>query len=365
MGFVDEGGCPTFQYNWLYPAAGLGTNTLISGAAHKLAFVGQVRHATKKTGSIAIRKVHFRCGAVTNATATTRVSLQNVSATAGPPYQPDGTQDQYYDFAAGALSANGMNTTGNLTADRTVDLTADSIGDANSRWVAVVFEFASGFGSDSVIVSSFTDTSSNVGLAGTPVLDTSGSYAVVALRKGNVILECDDGSFAFLYPCSPFSAVGSASMSSSAAIRRGGLKFKVPTARKIEGVSFSFSTANGADGSFVLYDTDGTTELASVGYDNDAVYTASNIYFTEVMFPPVILKANAFYRIAYVPSTTTAQTLAYFDVANAAYLDGLLLGQNAHWTQHNGSSWSDTTTRVPIFGIAFSAYQDSARIVGG
>lgn len=365
MGFINEGGSPVLQYNWVYTAPTLSTNTLISGAAHKLAFMGQVRHATKKTGTIAIRKIHFRCGAITNATATTRVSLQDISLTAGPPTQPDGTQDQYYDFTAGSLSANAMNVTGNLSADRTVDLSANSIGDTNSRWLAVVFEFASGFGSDSIVIHGVVNTAVTLSLGGTTVLDTTGSYAVVTQRSGIVILECDDGTFAFLNPCPPYSGLGNVSVASNAAVRRAGLKFKVPTTRKIEGAAVFVTTPNNADGRFVLYDTDGTTELASVNLDNDAIVATSTLQFAEFLFPPVILKANAYYRLVYVPSTTTGQGVQYFDVANVAHLEGSLLGQNAHWTQHNGTAWSDTTTRVPLFGVCFSAFQDGAKIIGG
>src|SRR5207253_746752 len=106
------------------PAApAYGTDALIDAAGEKVAFIGNLWHPTVKTGTINIRKVHFRCGAVTlNAASELRVSLQTVSSTVGPPYQPDGVQDEFYDFktATTAITANAWNSTGNLSADRVV-----------------------------------------------------------------------------------------------------------------------------------------------------------------------------------------------------------------------------------------------------
>lgn len=371
MGFVNERGAPSTQCNWDQGTISIQTNTLISDAAHKLALVGCVWHPTVKTGTINIRKVHFRCGAVTNATATIRVSLQNVSVTAGPPYQPDGTQDQYYDFAAGTLSANAINATGNLTADRAVDLSADSLGDANSRWLAVVFEFASGFGSDSVVVNSLGVASQSLSILGSVVvLDTAGSYAVVSNRLTNIVLECDDGTFAFLSDGLPaLTATAFASVASNGAIRRAGLVFSVPTTRKIDRLSLVAAFPNGSTGTIDLYAPDGTTILRSVSIDDDAVQSTS-VGWVRILFEPVTLLAGAQYRAVIEGTSTTALSLYYFDVSAAGHLDGVFLGQNAKWTQSATSSptapsWAETTTRQPFFGFATTAYLDGAHIVGG
>jgi hypothetical protein len=352
---------------------GFDTSLLLDASTEKAAFVGQVWHPSTKTGTINIRKVHFRLGAVTfNAASVFRVSLQNVSATAGPPYQPDGSQDQTADMTS--LSANAMNATGNLSADRAVDLSADSLGDANSRWLAVVFEYQTFTAADSVVVNSWNPgIRADANLGGHSLLNT-GSWAMPALSIiGNVVLECDDGTFAFLDNTGCFSAASSASVSSTAAIRRAGVKFQVPVETKIEGFGLMGLFPNGSDGRLVLYDSDGSTELASVDVDNDAVSIAAQARAVRAMFAPVTLSAATNYRIAYVGGTATASTIYNVDVGAAGHMDGLMLGQNAHWTQHDGASWTDTTTRRPVFGLKLSAVHDGTgggggggqRVIGG
>ena len=353
---VNEPGAPTMAYNIEYPNPSPSTSMIMAASTTKVAMLGQVWHPTKKTGIINIRKVHFRTGAQTlNAASEVRVSLQNVSATAGPPYQPDGTQDQFYDFKAATvpLAASAVNITGNLSADRVVDLAAINLTDVNSSWLAVVWEFNVFNTSDSVLINCIIDIMNRMGLGGNTLLYT-GSWVATANRLNNIVLECDDGTFAFLQLAMPNLTFGSASLTSNGAIRRGGLRFSVATARVIDRASLALPMVNGVDGRLVLYDGDGITELASVNIDNDAVHSIGS-QFMEVIFPPVALIAGVFYRFVFVATTTTATSMIYFDTSNAAYLDGMYLGQNAHWTQHNGTVWADTLTRVPVFGLGVSA----------
>lgn len=344
----------------------LAGNLLLDATAEKAAIVGCVTHPTVKTGTINIRKVHFLTGAVTiNVLSVFRVSLQNISATAGAPYQPDGTQDQTYDFATSSLTASAWNTTGNLSADRAVDLSADSFGDANSRWLCVVFEYQTFTALDSVVINSIiSGGSSDQQLGGAPLLNT-GSWAQANSTLSPIcVLECDDGTFAFLQGSYPFKTISSASVSSTGAIRRAGVKFRVPVQLKIDTLSLFMSIVNASDGRFVLYDSDGTTELISVDMDNDAVLVQSGTgqKSSVMVFQPVTLSANTYYRFVFVGGNSTASTVPYADVNAAAHMDGLILGQDAHYTQHDGTSWTDTTTRRPFFGIGICAVHDG---VGG
>lgn len=366
MGLVREKGAVALYYDHLYTvnasAPAVSNILVIDGSTEKITFVGSVFHPTIETGTINIRKVHFRSGAVSvGANSEIRVSLQNLSATAGPPYQGDGTQDQTYDFktANTTINANSWNETGNLSADRAVDLSADSPGDANSRWLAVVIEYQVFTAADSVTLQSIANNHSTAthssGLGGGCVLNgvlQGGRTAIVAL-------ECDDGSFAFIQGAYPVNTFGSASVASNGAIRRAGVKFKVPTTRKIDRAGLYMLIPNGCDGSFKLYGSDGTTELASIDVDNDAVSVAGAVGH-ESLFQPVTLTADTYYRFVFVAGTTTAGTVYHADVNEAGLMDGFYLGQDAHWTQHDGVSWSDTTTRRPIFALGVSAMHDGA-----
>lgn len=345
----------------LYAAA-----AIMDASTEKVAICGCVWHPTVKTGTINIRKIHFRCGAVTfNVLSAFQVSLQNISLTAGPPYQPDGVADQTVAIAGGGLTANGWNTTGALSADRAVDLAADSLGDANSRWLAVVFEETTFTALDSIIISAISGSVSGRRNIGGSALLNTGTWAGLA-NGGVIVLECDDGTFAFLRGCTPFSALSSASVSSTAAIRRAGWKFKYPTQRKISAASLLVNVPNGSDGRLVLYDSDGTSELISVDVDNDSVYSASDGTLSEVDFAPITLAADTYYRWVFVGGTATAATVNYGDVNAAGHMDGLVGGQNHHWTQADSAgTWTDTPTRRPHGGFGVSAVHDGAGGGGG
>ncbi len=345
------------------------STALIDASAEKISFLGNIWHPTVKTGTINIRKVHFRCGALTfNVLSTIRVSLQNVSATAGPPYQPDGSQDQTYDYALGVgLTANAWNTTGNLSADRAVDLSSVGFADTNSRWVAVVFEYQTFTAADSFIVSTVNMQASllNTYLGGQALLNTA-SWALLSSAAPVVAFECDDGTFAFMDNALPFSAISSASVASNGAIRAAGLKFRFPMDISTEALALGMLMPNGCDGSLVLYDTDGTTALVTVNIDNDAVAAATLMRHAMARYRPITHTANSYYRMVFVASTTTAATIYYAEVNAAALMDGLTMGQDAHWTQRDSAgTWTDTTTRRPHFGLKLSSAHDGTGGGGG
>lgn len=368
MALTNVKGLPTMMFDPGLPydgnAVAFSTVGLLDASTEKTAFIGQVWHPTVKTGTINIRKVHFRCGAVTlNVLSAFRVSLQNLSLTSGPPYQPDGTQDQTYDFTT--LTANGWNTSGNLSADRAVDLSADSPGDANSRWLAVVFEYQTFTALDSVIVSgmSKTDLATTVMTTGAHLLNT-GSWGV-QFSIPIVALECDDGTFAFLEGCPTFSALSNVGLENNGSVRRAGVKIQVPVELKVDRFSMRGLVSAGGDGTIDIYDSDGTTVLRSITIDSNTVSSNSNNRNVTVVFEPLTLAASTYYRIVWTATTTTTSYVYYADVNAAGLQDGLIFGQEAHWTQHNGTSWSDTTTRRPHFSLGISAVHDGAGGGGG
>lgn len=355
IGYIPLGYDPGIGNSASAPA--FGTDAVIDASTEKVAITGCVWHPTVKTGTINIRKVHFRCGAVSvNAASTIRVSLQNISGTAGPPYQPDGTQDQTADIAGSAMVANGWNTTGNLSADRAVDLTSDSLADSNSRWLCVVVEYQSFTAADSVIVSTIVAGTEKIGVGGGVVLNT-GSYALLANRMGIVALECDDGTFAFLKTVGPWSNFSNVSVANNGAIRRAGLKFKVPTRRTLDSFGMMVRCPSGSGGRFALFEASNSAlELRSIDIDRDAVTGSGAERFAEVTFTPFTVEADVEYRFVFISTSTTASLVHYGDVNAAGLMDGLILGQSAYWTQFDGTNWTDTTTRRPHFALGWGAY---------
>jgi hypothetical protein len=332
------------------PALAFAVDAIIDASTEKIALVGNVWHPTIRTGTINLRKVLFRTGAVSlGANSEIRVSLQNVSLTAGPPFQPDGVQDQFYDFktATAVLAANTWQSTGNLSADRAVDLAAVSAGTANSRRLAVVIEYQAFTAADSVIISATPADAADLSMSGVELF--TGSWAVL-VRNANLAFECDDGSFAFLSNSSPLSAITSVAVNSTGAIRRAGVKFRFPVSRMIDRIAMTITAPNNCDGRLVLYAADGTTELASVDMDNDDM-RGTGVTLMDVPIVPVLQPANTYFRLAFVGGTSTASAISVVDVSTAALMDGLVFGQDAFYTQHDGSAWADTTTRRPQFGI--------------
>lgn len=341
------GGSPAFS-----------TLLTLDASTEKAAIVGYLWHPTIKTGTINIRKIHFNCGAKTlNAASAFRVSLQNILTSAGSLPQPDGTQDQYYDFTT--LTANAWNASGNLSADRIVDLSADSAGDTNSRYFAVVFEYQTFTAADSVIVRTL-----GIGGGGSNLysghscclLNTSGTYSQTTGNAGIIAFECDDGSFAFLEGCQPVSAVGSVNVANNITARRAGFKFRVPVELQIDRLSLYITHAVNRSGQWVLYDSDGTTVLRSIDFDYRQ--SANQSRYHTVVFEPVTLAANTYYRWVLIETTANTSTVFYFDVYAAALMDGFILGQDLHWTEYDGSSWTDITTRRPHPGIGICGVHD-------
>lgn len=356
-------GCPLLvedsMVNNTDPTA-FGTGNVIDAASEKFAVVGCVWHPTIKTGTINIRKIHFRLGAVTfNAASVLQVSLQNISDSAGPPYQPDGVADQTATMTS--LTANAWNTTGNLSADRAVDLSADSFTDANSRWLSVVFEYTTFTAADSIVINTWrSNGSSGTGrhqLGGGCLLNT-GSWALNSSSDQPIIaFECSDGSYAFMLGGHAISSIPSAvAVGSAAAVRRAGMKFKFPVSMKISRLALFVQPPNGCDGRLVLYDSDGSTELVSVSVDNDAV--ANNNAYAEISFIPITIAANTFYRFVWVGDTSTTVNFRPLAFNAVGFLDCYPLGQNAHFTTYDGSSWSDVTTQRCPFRIGIESLHD-------
>jgi hypothetical protein len=352
-----------YHYNGSGPT--LGTTAVIDASGEKVAFVGRIWHPTRPAGTFNIRKVIFRAGAVTSGPlSVVRVSLQDVNLTGspgGPPYQPDGTQDQTYDFASGTITANAINTSGNLSADRTV-----SQGDA----FCVVWEYQNFIALDSVIINTIDMGSTNptvTEIGGRALINLTGTWAVIASMINNVAFECDDGSKAFFIG-SPIFSAGSTTVSvgNAAAIRAAGNRFSVPTARTIDRLLFQLAVPNNADGNLILYDGDGTTVLLSVAIDNDAVTAAGTVGFADVTFPPITLTAGVNYRWVFVATTSTTVSVRVADVSAADLLDFLVGGSNCQYTERDsGGTWTQTTTRHTMWGYGLAASHDGAGGGGG
>jgi hypothetical protein len=336
---------------FLLTAQAFSTTAVIDATGEKVAFCGRV-FFQGRSGTKDIERVGFRFGAVTKSGGSgLTVSLQNVSAAAGQPMQPDETQDQTVAIANADASfvANTWIRTGTLSANRTVAL---------GELVAVVIEYdGSGrLSSDTVAIAGLVTQSSGPAHGASTSLK-AGTWGVQSILP-NVILEFSDGSFGTLQGGFPCSAVGSQAYNSGTAISdEYALEMTFPGPVGIDGAS--------SDAEMILYD--GTTPLATIAMDGMHTPATSARVATGQTDAVVELQASTTYRLALKPTSANNVTLWYFDVAVAGHLQAHVGGVD--WcltTRVDSGAWAAaTTTRRPFLWPNVCAIDDGAGAGGG
>jgi hypothetical protein len=330
----------------------------IDATGEKIAFSGRVWFPAR-TSTKAIRRVCLRWGTVTKSGGSAlTISLQDVSLTAGPPMQPDETQDQTVAVANAdaGFASNTWYRSGTLSADRTV-----TFGDLLS--VVVEYDGSGRSAPDSV----------NLSCPNWPPPNRHG--AVAALKTAswaatntipNVILEMSDGTFGTLlgsFPCSEINmhtiAVNTGTADEYA------LAFTPATPFGVDGMWAVMTPGTGAaDFEAILYQ--GTSALATVAQDgNLSEFNAARL--TEVPFASQDLAAGTLYYASIRPTTTTSINVFSFDVADANHLT--CHDEGTAWnfaTRLDQGSWAAaTTTRRLMAGVRASSLDDGAGGGGG
>lgn len=337
------------------------TSSLIDATGEKVAFVGRVFRKDRTGGDIT--KIGFRPGTVVSAAGSQiRVSLQNVSATAGPPGVPDETQDQTVDILLSSLTSNTWHQSAALSANRTVSF---------GELLAVVFEFDAGgrLGADSLICGGFDSVDGATFHQPGVRLKTGGSWSNIS-GFPNIALEFTDGVFgSFFGGFGPASAFGNLNFNSGSAADEYALEFQVPYNCKVDGFwLWGFPDASG-NAEVILYDGTSAMSNGTVSLDANSDWTnTSSPRHAEYIFPgEVTLLANTTYRLAFKPTTANGVNLRYFDVAAANHLQAHFGGTTFAITSRvNDGAWSaPTTTRRPFMGLSFSSHDDGAGGGGG
>lgn len=324
----------------------LNTALTIDATGEIAAYIGPVFFPAR-TGTKAIRKVHFRFGTVVKAGGSgLTLSLQDVSTSAQA--RPDEVQDQTYAIANGdaGFTSNVWYTTGNLSADRTVTY---------GEMLAVVIEYdGSGrLSADSVII-----TPTNTGAAQPTTycaLKTGGTWATQNIIP-NVILEMSDGTFGTLgVTYLPFTTVAATTYNSGSAIDEYGIKFvpNYPMVVDLLQAGVIQSNAN-QDFDIVLYSD--TTPLATASFDGTQTAAVSANYqaFTRTV-PKVELVAGSPYIISVKPTTANSISVYTYNVNAFAHFAGTypIPGYIGVVSRTDGGSWSapnDTQYLAISFG---------------
>lgn len=334
----------------------------IDATGEKIAFSGfvffQGRSSTK-----AIRNVEFLFGAVTKAGGSgLTVSLQDPTTSAGPPFQPDETQDQTVAIANAdaGFDSNLWYTTGNLSADRTV---------AFGALLSVVIEFdGSGrLGADSVAIRGIA--SGNTGPAHFLAYSAKTASWAASSMIPDVILKFSDGTYGTLLGAFPCSAIGSLTYNSGSATDEYALEFDFPGPVAVDaGQGVWQHAAAGSDAELVVYD--GTSAMANGTATLDGTQSATaggNRMGFGCFGAALSLTENTTYRLALKPTTANNVVLHYFDVATAGHLQAHIGGEDWALTGRvNGGSWdAPTTTRRPFLWPMLAGLDDGAGGGGG
>ncbi len=335
--------------------SGFSASGVLNATGNKVAFNGRVWFSAR-TGTKNISRVQFRFGTVTKAGGSAlTVSMQDVSLTAGPPIQPDGTQDQTVAIAnadAGMVS-NGWYRTAAFSGTRTV---------SNGDLLSVVFEFdGSGrLGADSIIIATGPGASTAIsfGLQSITSLFSSGSWAVLGNQIPVLVLEFDDGSYGMLD-----GSIVNSNFNSVTTLNTGSTPdeiacaFKVPFPCKID--ALYAQTFAAADFSVVLYS--GTTALETIAVDGNAVYDAGAIH--TVLLPLAAertLTVGTQYYVSLLPTTASNIRAYSMDVNDANFMP--LMGGSAdiaYSTRTDAGAWAAiTATRRLYAGVRISSLDD-------
>jgi len=330
------------------PTTNINTNTLTLDAVNEKAAV--VYQAGQ---DITIRAVSWWMGSVAG-TATDNtfdVRIETVGSDGSPTGTLWDTNTNVTHTFAGT-DDNIVATTPDLTADATV---------SQGEWFAVVWNLTQieatrtvGFQryANEVILNLLNQTKGLEDIGAGWVEQNSNRTLIVGIKvPDGTYVNTDDGWLA--------DTESTNSVSSDGAIRRAGLYFQMPFRCVVNGCKIHWD--GGGDGVVRLYDSDGTTVLTSHTWDASKRVHSTLENNRRITFDDnVTLEPGTNYRLTFDATTTTVSKIQYFIVDSNAQLGAWPSGSDWYWTEHNGTSWSETNTKTPLMAIGIIGIDDGS-----
>lgn len=354
---------PTFMQprelvGWAIATGILASAGTMDAQDEKVAFIGYTRlanNATNKTFSNS-SSILWNAGTTTfaNAGTTLRVGLQDISTSAGPPVEPDGTFDVYDDLVGGTdtITSGSWITSTMSSGTKTI-----SHGDL----IAIVLHMTARGGSDSVIARSIVGTygtHNNLTHAFTTAWSVGSSQPLAILSTDDGTLGCIDGGHIGI-PTAYTAYTDSTNPDEYA------LAFQVPFNCTVDMLT-AFINYVGAtsDATITLYsDPFGTpTTMQSVNILGEQSASANAGRYGYYKIPETELNANTDYAIGLKATGAGNLILYHYLLPDASYRSILSGGTNlGECTRNNGSgafSTPITGTRLPYLGIRISKLDD-------
>lgn len=313
-----------------------------SKKANQCGYLATAGNATKT-----LQNIHFMPGAVTKAGGTDlRVGIQGVSATTGPPIQPDGTwaagNTAFATIADASITANTWLRSGTV---------AGSLSMTGGSLYCMVVEPENYAGSDSFVI---RGTFTRFGMFG-----QGGSYdgsAWVGASSLVHLLEFTDGTYGYIGISIPLNSINQViSLNTGSTPDEVALKVSPSTSMNVAGICAdnNYSTSSG-DLDYVLYN--GTTAMISASVDAQQFLSTSASQLSCALFPTVqsLTSGNTYYA-AVKPTTANNVRVVYNGVDNSAYWSVWGGGTASSYSSRtDAGAWSDTTTRRPSIWLLLS-----------
>ena len=319
---------------------------IMNGSTEKVGFHVQA----PKSGTL--DKFEFMVGnpKSLNASSVIRVSFQDPSTSVEGA---DGTQDQYRDIAATALTAQTWAVPGLITSDGTDSGTKRTVTKGDDIYCVIEFQtFTSGDQIRIIAAAHWATTNEYLGwhaIGGYPCgADDQGSGWSHLTTSGNAsmgpycVLKYSDGSYEIpVLSTDNVDLVGVLTpYNSSDSPNEKGMKFQVPVAFITDGAWIRGSHASGQTNyDVILYDSGGsivrsvsfTTQISGAGTE-DGLW---------VQWAPYTMTANSDYTLSVKPTSTTDFVWEYVRYASAA-IKTAHLGSTWYYRTRTGTgSWTD------------------------
>lgn len=322
----------------------LGTAATLTSAGHYMAWVFCAKE------DMTISHVGFRAGTASGS-PTIEVRIETVDTSTGLP--------------SGTLWATNTNGTTGTVSTNTNPLQALTASASITKGQIFCVKIAYSSGTSQIIqsVQSMAYPGNSVlpyqiVNTGTPTRgQMNGSIALLALGSSTTTFYHVPGSI-------PISAIAGGTFNNTNSAKRG-MRFVPPMNCRAIGIKWHNSSSSG-DLNVVLYN-DAGTELSnsSTAFDGDLNGAGANAASTVYFDNPVTLTAGTAYRIAIEPSSATNVNVGTMTLPSSDYFSGTPAKDMAVYTSFSTSTWTDSTTQLPVMDLIIDQVDDGAGSGGG